>query len=137
MIKFSWKKINNKYSWDIYKVVTYFYLKQQIKVPSFINPKIVENLWKERKCPYISGACFLLYPDRVLENATTPYDLYTYLEVASKRNIFDYMIRGVRHLPIELLEEYELVWVEVNPLLKIENSNVYFKYEQEKPQYEY
>ena len=54
-----------------------------------------------------------------------------YLELASKRNIFDYSIRGVKHLPVVLAEEYQLEWIEINPLLSIEKNNIYFKYEQE------
>ena len=31
MIKFSWEKINNKFNWNGYKVLQYFYEKQGIK----------------------------------------------------------------------------------------------------------
>ncbi len=54
-----------------------------------------------------------------------------YLELASKRNIFDYHIRGATFLPELLVPEYLREWVDRNPMLDKKDSNIYFKYEQE------
>ena len=47
------------------------------------------------------------------------------------RNKFDYIIRGVKHLPLAMVPDYLLSWVEINPMLEVKNENIYFKYEQE------
>jgi len=132
MIKFSWKKINNKLDWNAYSVLEYFFLKEEIKLPSYLNRKIPEKVIRAVAQPYIPGTCFLLDLPTVLVEAKTPNDLYLYLELASKRNIFDYNIRKMTYLSLILVEEYQLDWVSINPLMTIENDKVYFKYEQEK-----
>lgn len=131
MIKFSWKKINDKFDWNAYSVLEYFYLKQNITPPLFLIRKIPEKVKKEAMLPYPPGNCFLVNINRVLSLAREPNDLYLYLELASKRNVFDYNIRRMTYLPTILAEEYQLQWVEINPLLHIEDNNIYFKYEQE------
>jgi hypothetical protein len=131
MKKFSWKKINDKFGWNAYSVLEYFYLKQDIPLPNFLSRKVPEKVRKAAALPYDDGPCFVINLNKVLKGAESPSHLYTYLELASKRNIFDYKIRGIRYLPIILVPEYLHKWVEVNPLLKIENNNIYFKYEQE------
>ena len=131
MIKFSWKKINDKFGWNPQNVLQYFFLKREMKVPTYINtrvPMIVKNYAKE---PYPKGPCFIKNIDEVLEGANSPNDLYIYLELASKRNVFDYLVRGVLYLPIALVEEYHLGLIELNPLLKIEKDKIYFKYEKQ------
>jgi hypothetical protein len=136
MIIFSWNKINNKFDWNANSVLEYFYLKRDLDVPSFLNRKISHKVLDEICKPYPEGACFIIHPDEVLKAAKDPHNLYSYIELASKRNIFDYNIRGIRHLPTVLAEDYQINWVEYNPLLEIKDNNIYFKYEQEK-QHEY
>lgn len=132
MIKFSWKKINDKFGWNAYSVLEYFYLKQNMNPPNFFRLKTPKKVTIEAAKPYIDGPCFILNLNEVLRETNDPSYLYIYLELASKRNIFDYNIRGMRHLPIEFVPKYLLPWIEINPLLKEKNGNVYFKYEQEK-----
>ena len=132
MIKFSWKKINDKFGWNAYSVLEYFYLKQGLKIPPFLNRKIPRVVHLAADKPYIPGPCFLINPDALLLSNTSPNEIYMYLELASKRNIFDYKVRGTKHLPVVLTEEYHPQWVEISPIMKIENDNIYFKYEQEK-----
>ena len=131
MIKFSWKKINNKFDWNAYSVLEYFFLVRGIKVPKYLNRKIPAIVKRAASQGLETGPCFLVNPDIVLQEATAPNELYLYLELASKRNVFDYKIRGVTYLPLVLAEEYQLPWIELNPMMKIENDNIYFKYEQE------
>ena len=129
MIKYSWKKINDKFGWNAQNVLTYFFIQQNIKVPSYL--KVSSIVSKVATQPYIPGPCYLINPDEALLKAPGPNYLYNYIEIASKRNLFDYKIRGVSYLQIELVEEYLLGLVETNPMLTIENSKIYFKYEQE------
>lgn len=131
MIKFSWKKINDKLDWKATAVLHYFYLKEGLLAPKFLGQPS-KKVIKLAMQPYEVGSCFLLNISGVLKGAIAPNDLYMYLELASKRNIFDYHIRGIKYLPLMLVDEYRLDWVEINPMITIEKDNVYFKYEQEK-----
>ena len=131
-IKFSWKKVNDKFDWNVHSVLEYFFLMQDIKPPAYLRSKIPKDVRVAAELPYVPGPCYILDIDGVLNGAVAPNDLYMYLELASKRNVFDYLMRGVRHLPIVLVEEYKIQWIELNPLLTIEKNNSYFKYEQEK-----
>ena len=81
--------------------------------------------------PYIKGPCYLINIDAALQNAVDGLNLYNYIELASKRNVFDYHIRGILYLPTVLAEEYHLSMAEVNPMLEIIDDKIYFKYEQE------
>lgn len=137
MIKFSWKKINDKFDWNATSVLEYFYLKHGMEVPAYLGRKVPEKVKKAARLPYESGPCFIINSEAVLREAKSPNDLYLYLELASKRNVFDYMIRGVKHLPLALVPKYLVEWVEISPIMKIETDNVYFKYEQEITQYGY
>lgn len=130
-IRFSWKKVNDLFNWNATNVLEYFFLKQEILPPCYLSkktPKIVRLAAQE---PYIPGPCFILNIDEVLKGANAPNDLYMYLELASKRNIFDYLIRGVKYLPLIMVEEYQKEWIEINPLMTIDKDKVFFKYEQE------
>lgn len=131
MINFSWKSINDKFGWNAYSVLEYFYLKQGIDVPPFLRKKIPKGVKLAAKEPYSKGACFIIEVDKALKEATDPSYLYVYLELASMRNKFDYIIRGVKHLPLAMVPDYLLSWVEINPMLEVKNENIYFKYEQE------
>ncbi len=130
MIKFSWKKVNDKLGWNPYNVLDYFFLKQGV-VSKYSSKKVPKEVQLLVKQPYPKGSCFIRNINEVLIEAERPNDLYMYLELASKRSIFDYHMRGALYLPLPLVEEYHLDWVKLNPLLKIENNKIYFKYEQE------
>lgn len=136
MIKFSWKKINDKFDWNAYSVLEYFFLNQNLKIPPYLNRKIPERVKKAATGHYESGPCFLVNPNIALQSATDPAYLYNYLELASLRSMFDYKIRGVRTLPEVLIPTYLVEWVKLNPMLEVKNGNVYFKYEQEIKQYD-
>ena len=137
MIKFSWKKINDKLDWNASSVLEYFFLKQGLKLPDYLSRRVPQKVWKYAMYPYEEGPCFMINPNIALERATAPNDLYWYFELASKRNYLDYVIRGVRHLPLPLVPKFQVEWVEINPMLIIDNGNVYFKYEQEITDYGY
>jgi hypothetical protein len=127
MIKFSWEKINNRLGWNGYKVLGYFYYKQNISTKMRLNTsKEVINFAHE---PYPDGPCFLVNINEALENTTDPGYLYNYLELASKRNIFDYKMRGIKALPVILVPEYLEGFLSTNPMLEVKNGNVYFKFE--------
>ena len=130
MIKFSWKKINDKLDWQAFNVLEYFFLKRRIAIPAYLRPTTPQNVVKESILPFPKGECFILNIDEVLRNANDPNNLYQYLELACKRSMFDYKIRGIKYLPLVYVDEHREVWIEANPLLEIVDDRVYFKYEQ-------
>ena len=124
MIKFSWKKLNNKFGWNAYKVLDFIYWKQG-KSPKFY---LKQSFLKTETYP--KGDCYFINLDAALENATDPNHLYIYLELASKRNLFDYKMRGITYLPIQFVPEYLMGLVDANPMLEVKDEKIYFKYEQ-------
>jgi hypothetical protein len=131
MIKFSWKKINDKLHWNANSVLQYFFLRQEILPPCYLPSKVPIKVKDFARLPYERGPCFMLDIDSVLKGADSPNDLYMYLELASKRSIFDLHMRGCKYLNIAMVEECQLEWVDLNPLLTLKDNNIYFKYEQE------
>lgn len=124
MIKFSWKKINDKLGWNASNVLRYLYDKRNIK-PQFY---MFGN--KKELFPFPKGECYFIDLDAALINAKDPNHLYIYLELASKRNLFDYKVRGITYLPIQFVPEYLMGLVETNPMLEVKDEKLYFKYEQ-------
>jgi len=130
-IKFSWKRINNMFGWNAINVLQYFYLKQKLDKSVFVQTyKIPYKVKREITKAYPRGPCFMLNLDKVLQEATNPNYLYIYLELASKRNLFDYKMRGINYLPMHFVPEYLLGLVETNPMLEVKDEKLYFKYEQ-------
>ena len=129
MIKFSWKKINNKFGWNAHNVLQYFYAKRGLRSQFYLGNKKYTIL-REATKPWPPGDCFIVNIDLVLREATDPTYLYYYLELASKRNLFDYKLRGITYLPVQLVPEYLMGLVETNPMLEVKDEKIYFKYEQ-------
>ncbi len=118
MIKFSWKKINDKLDWDMYLVLCYFIKK---------NNEPFKPVF-----PLPDGSCYILNIKGLIDNLNhySISDLYLYLELASKRSIFDYNIRGIKYLPLVLAEEYQLEQIRNSELFKVKNENIHFVYEE-------
>ena len=129
MIKFSWKKINNRFGWNAQQVLQYFYCKRGIKSQFYLGEKKY-NVIREASKPWPEGDCYIINLDEVLRMAQDPNYLYYYLELASKRNLFDYKLRGINYLPIQFVPEYLMGLVDTNPMLEVRDEKIYFKYEQ-------
>ena len=129
MIKFSWRKINNKFGWNAPRVIEYFYAKRAIKSQFYIGAKH-HSVLSEASKPWPKGDCYIINIDEVLRMAQDPTYLYYYLELASKRSLFDYKMRGITYLPIQFVPEYLMGLVETNPMLEVKDDKIYFKYEQ-------
>lgn len=129
MIKFSWKKLNNKFGWNAQNVIQYFYYKRNIK-PQFYLGQPKQEVIKSTVEPWITGECYLINVDEALRMAQDPQYLYYYLELASKRSLFDYKMRGVNYLPVQFVPEYLMGLVDINPMLEVKDEKIYFKYEQ-------
>lgn len=137
MIRFSWKKINDKFDWNAFSVLEYFFLIHNLEVPNYLNRKVPEIVKRAALCPLTEGPCFIINSDVVLKEAKSPNDLYMYLELASKRSVFDYLIRGIKYLPLIFAEEHKIPWIKISPMMKIDKDKIFFKYEQEIKQYGY
>ena len=124
MIKYSWRTINNKLDWKIDDVVAYFYYKAGLSSP--IDSKKAQRLVNTK----INGDCFILNLKDLLAENNNIINIYNYLNLASRRNIFDYKMRNVRYLHVCFITENEKKWVEYNPLLKLVDDKIYFIYEQ-------
>ncbi len=138
MIKFSWKKINDRLDWEPINVITYFYYKiPTVEIPRLFKSGINRKVMLAVRNPLPKGSCYILNIEDLLEDKHGSIsDIYLYLQLASKRHIFDYNMRGITYLDIATLEEYEKVWAKYSPLVTIDTHKIYFKYEeQEKQQY--
>jgi hypothetical protein len=131
MIKFSWNKINNNFDWMALDVLRYFYLMSGADLSLSPGRGISAKIKMEVSKPYPSGPCYLIHPRKLFTAQHEHWRVYNYLELASKRSLFDYQLRGVKHLPLALVPEYMKGLLETNPLLEVKDGNVYFKYEQE------
>lgn len=92
-------------------------------------------LAKNSKDPFVPrnlrGSNFLLNPEKFLNDKVT--DLYykvQYLKLASLRNYYDYIEFGYKFLDITLYPDLNINAIRSNPLLKITNTKIYFKYEE-------
>lgn len=132
MVTYSWQKINNKFDWNYYNVVAYFFLKENVKVPADIKKGITTKVVAEAHKPYPKGPCFILNLKELLESNSRAIDIYNYLEIASLRNGFDYKVRHTTTVPLALLEEYHLQYVDSHPLIEVENETIYLKYEEQR-----
>ena len=130
MIKYSWKKINNRFEWNPQSVIEYFYCKRNIKPQFFLRRIPKKKVEIEARKPFPQGECFIVNLDEALRMADSANHLFIYLELASKRNLFDYKLRGVTHLSMQLVPEYLMGVIETNPMLEVKDENLYFKYEQ-------
>lgn len=129
MIKFSWKKINNKFGWNATNVLQYFYAKRGIK-PKFYLGNSKYTVLREASKPFPTGHCYIINIDKVLQKARDPHSLYYYLELACKRDLFAYKLRGITYLSLQFVPEYLMGLVDTNPMLEVKDEKIYFKYEQ-------
>lgn len=129
MIKFSWKKINNRFGWNAQRVIQYFYCKRGIKSQFYLGETKYDVI-REASKPWPQGDCYIINLDEVLRMAQDPNYLYYYLELASKRSLFDYKMRGISYLPVQFVPEYLMGLVDTNPMLEVKDDKIYFKYEQ-------
>jgi len=133
MIKFSWKTINDKLNWNMVAVVSYFYLVRGLKPQNMLVPLAAKNY---SKLPIPAGDCYIINIDEFLKKEaarSSTYDIYLYLELASKRSLFDYKMRGIKWLPEEVVVEHNiadevrestLLWLDIN------TRTIHFKYEE-------
>ena len=79
----------------------------------------------------LKGYSFLLHPSLILEDKTTDIlYIYQYLLLAARRDYSNYKLYGARTLPLSYYPDIDLSSISHNPLLKVINNELYFKYEE-------
>jgi hypothetical protein len=96
----------------------------------YANPhKLLKNNLRSK----LRGHNFLLNPDYILEDRVTDVlYIYQYILLASKRNYAAYQLYGIKYLPLSHFPDLNLDSIKTNPLLKITQTEVQFKYEEAK-----
>lgn len=133
MIIYNWKTINKQCNWDKKLVLTYFFAKSFIPAPEHLSKKIPRNLFHIVERPFPKGSSYLINLDALLLNSQlySLEEIYLYLDLASRRNVFDYKMRGEKTLSTAFLTEIELEQIKRCSLIKLKNDTIYFIYEQE------
>ena len=129
MIKYNWQRLNNYFKWSAPEVLKYFYY-----VSGLTTPAHVGRLQKKDKeiITQLYGASdnfsFLLNPRPLLLKHSNVTDMYTYIQIASLRNLFDYKIRNV-----DWVYQWQLpkgINLD-NSLLIVRKDRIYLKYDSE------
>jgi len=105
MIQYNWRQLK-KYSFD--EIIT-----------------LIEYT-KEPRDSYLLNIVDLINTEK---NATED-ELYIYLDLASRRNFYDYKYNRDCRLKTIVVNDYDIEKLKMNTLLKIENNEIKFKYEE-------
>lgn len=77
------------------------------------------------------GNSFLLNAKEILNDKNTDIlYIYQYILLAARRDYYLYKLYGVRTLPLSYYPDIDKSTIVHNPLLKIQNNEIYFKYEE-------
>lgn len=78
------------------------------------------------------GSSFLLEPDYILiqDTTTDPDFKVQYLKLAGRRDLHLYKTYKSITLPLSYYSDIDLKLLNYNPLLKLKNNNLHFKYEE-------
>lgn len=80
----------------------------------------------------LKGRSFLLNPDSLFEDRSTdPVHIAQYIKLAGRRSYSLYKVFDVTYLDLALYPEADIQQLKYNPLLKIVNNKIQFKYEDE------
>lgn len=76
------------------------------------------------------GKSFLLNPEPlVTDDRTDPLFIAQYIRLAGRRSYMLYKTYGITHLSLSNYPDIDISMLKHNPLLKIADNNIYFKYE--------
>jgi hypothetical protein len=87
----------------------------------------VQNVRKFLLSPDIRGHSYLLNPKKLLMEDNDSH-VAQYILLASYRNFADYRLFGITYLDISFIPDIDLTKYKYNPLIKIEDNKIYFKY---------
>lgn len=81
---------------------------------------------------YLTGSSFLLNPEPLfkLKNIDSAY-IVQYIKLAARRDYILYKHFGAKSLLLSYYPDIDIRVIKTNPLLKITNKEIFFKYEEE------
>lgn len=78
----------------------------------------------------LKGNSFLINPDAILnEKYIDILYVHQYIQLAARRDYSLYSLYGITSLPLSHFPDIRLDSLKTNPLLKVTNSEIIFKYE--------
>lgn len=78
----------------------------------------------------LNGTSWLLKPDKLFELSIDNNYIVQYIKLAARRSYSFYKFYGIKTLDRSLFPDLNLENIKTNPLLKITNNLIYFKYEE-------
>jgi hypothetical protein len=78
----------------------------------------------------LAGTSWLLKPDPLFELSIDNNYIVQYIKLAARRSYSFYKFYGIKTLDRSLFPDLNLENIKTNPLLKITNNLIYFKYEE-------
>lgn len=78
----------------------------------------------------LNGTSWLLKPDKLFELNIDNNYIVQYIKLAARRSYSFYKFYGIKTLDRSLFPDLNLENIKTNPLLKITNNLIYFKYEE-------
>jgi hypothetical protein len=126
--------------------MTLFFNLQSLEENTLCNPKqLVETLrlhFKNKTIPRnsrqlvkplknIVGSSFILNPSPIFADKTTDISyIAQYIRLAGRRDYTNYKIYGHKYLDLSFFLDIDVDSIKTNPLLKITQNKIYFKYEE-------
>ena len=92
-------------------------------------PKTRHQKYKPSK-QNLAGASWILKPDPLFELSLDNNYIVQYIKLAARRSYSFYKFYGIKTLDRSLFPDLNLENIKTNPLLKITNNLIYFKYEE-------
>jgi hypothetical protein len=92
-------------------------------------PKSRSSKYKPSKTN-LTGTSWLLKPDPLFELSIDNNYIVQYIKLAARRSYSFYKFYGIKTLDRSLFPDLNLENIKTNPLLKITNNLIYFKYEE-------
>lgn len=92
-------------------------------------PKSSRSKYKPSKYN-LNGTSWLLKPDKLFELNIDNNYIVQYIKLAARRSYSFYKFYGIKTLDRSLFPDLNLENIKTNPLLKITNNLIYFKYEE-------
>lgn len=104
-----------------------------VALQRWFNKDLVPKNAKQKYKPLsksLHGSSFLVKPERFFRDTTTDIIWRVqYLKLAAKRDYTYYKLYGITYLDTTFFPDLNLKAIEPNPLLKITDNKIYFKYE--------
>jgi len=99
----------------------------------FWNKKTIPKSNREKIKPVtgLRGTSYLLNPGDLFGDKTTDIGFKAqYIRLAGRRDYYQYKYYNIRYLDLSYYTDINLAAIKPNPILTVNNSKIYFKYEE-------